>query len=340
MRNGQKRGKKANAAKKLTKQGLKRLLWTGGAVVGAALIVSVVFFLTRPQLVWHVDEDLSAAWIRILNETKPPFSRSEVIPRKFNESFPKGRFGFVISRSGPQGEQFEGVPAALYPDLSRSLEYKGWLVLALDPWMVFRKHQDPEPARSFLNNSNDRGSILLAGSDKTAVQAWLCQLLQETPGVFTQGNTLWEEKSRSLALDYPFQGGASTYSWVQVWPLLFREGISSVYAPLSQARALAPYRAGLLDATRFPEPENWNRYGLQADILWARMRGDEDQRKKLSGTEKWLKDPKTQTVIANMLTWIPAHASGVPYNTISWESQMAWLRCSFIWQGVANGQDS
>jgi hypothetical protein len=125
-----------------------------------------------------------------------------------------------------------------------------------------------------------------------------------------------------------------------MWPLLFRRGLASVYAPLSQTRALPPYRAGLLDATRFPEPEDWNRYGLQADILWAKMYGDERQQKKLASTERWLKDPRVQTVIANTIEWIPAHPSGVPYNTVSWETQMAWLRSSFIWQGAINAQDS
>ena len=245
----------------------------------------------------------------------------------------------MISRAGPDGEYVDDTPVALYRDLSRSREYNGWLVLALDPWMVFRKHQDPEPARSFLDNENERGSILLAGSDQGAVQAWLCQLLQERPGVFIQGNELWQEKGFALVRDYPFQNGAFTYSWVQVWPLLFRNGISSVYAPLSQTRALPPYRAGLLDATRFPEPEDWNRYGLQADILWAKMYGEERRQKKLAATERWLKDPKVQTVIANTIEWIPAHPSGVPYNTVSWESQMAWLRSSFIWQGANNAQD-
>jgi hypothetical protein len=165
-------------------------------------------------------------------------------------------------------------------------------------------------------------------------------LLQEGPGVFITGDELWQEMGSELVREYPFQNGAFTYSWIQVWPLLFRNGGSSVYAPLSLARALPPQRAGLLDATRFPEPEDWNRYGLQADILWAKMYGDNKHQKKLDATEKWLKEPKTQTVIANTIEWIPAHPSGVPYNTVSWESQMAWLRSSFIWQGANDAKDS
>jgi len=328
-----------NATKGLTRRDFRRILFVGAVALGVIFVVSLIVFLTRPKLLWYVDEDYSAAWNRILSDRSPPFLRSEVISRQNNDPFPNGRFGFLISRTGPEGELFDDTPVALYPDLSRSREFDGWLVLALDPWMVFRKHQDPEPGRSFLDIENERGSILLAGSDKGAVQAWLCQLLQEQPGVFVTGNGLWQEKGQALVRDHPFQNGAFAYSWVQVWPLLFRSGVASIYAPLSQARALPPYRGGLLDATRFPEPEGWNRYGLQADILWAKVYGDEKRRKKLAATEKWLKDPKIQTVIANTIEWIPAHPSGVPYNTVSWESQMAWLRSSFIWQGVNNAQD-
>jgi hypothetical protein len=333
-------GNNKNASKGLTRRDLRRILYAGFAVLGVILVVSVVAFFTRPKLLWYVDEDYSAAWNRIITEQAPPFVRSEVISCQGNESFPKGRFGFVISRNGPQGESIDEAPVSLYPDLSRYREYKGWYVLALDPWMVFRKHQDPEPVRSFLNNNNDRGSLLLPGSDQNAVQAWLCQLLQEKPGVFVAGNEVWQERGRALVRDYPFQNGAFTYSWIQTWPLLFRGGAVSLYAPLSQARSLPPQRAGLLDATRFPEPEDWSRYGLQADILWAKMYGEKRHQKKLAATEKWLKDPKIQTVIANTIEWIPAHPSGVPYNTVSWETQMAWLRSSFIWQGANDAQDS
>ncbi|MDR2924336.1 MAG: hypothetical protein LBU85_13495 [Treponema sp.] len=327
-----------NISKILKMEDKKRLIIFGSAVIGLALLVILLLFLTRPKLLWYVDEEYSAAWNRIIKQNPPPFIRNEVISHSGDGVFPKRRFGYYISVKGPQGERAEGVPVEIYRDLSRSRAYKDWLVLAVDPWMVFRKHQDPEPDRSFLDNRNDRGTILLAGSNEDAVQAWLCQLLQESPGVFTQGGEIWKEKAASLVRDYPFQSGALAYSWVQVWPLVFRSGQVSLYAPLSQARALQPYRMGLLDATRFPVPENWDRYGMQAALLWAKRHGSEKQIKKMDETEKWLKDPRTQTVIANAISWIPAHPSGIPYNTISWESQTAWLRSSYIWQGVNDAQ--
>jgi hypothetical protein len=328
-----------NASKGLTRRGLKRILLLGSAAVGLVVLVTLVVYFARPKLLWYIDEEYSAAWIRILRQSPPPVTRYKIVSRIGDAPFPKGNFGYIVSVSGPRGERAEGVPVEIYRDLSRSRAYQDWIVLAVDPWMVFRKHQDPEPDRSFLDNMNERGTILLAGANQDAVQAWLYQLLQEKPGVFLQGEALWKEKASSLVRDYPFQSGALTYSWVQVWPMVFRSGQVSLYAPLSQARAQQPFRMGLLDATRFPEPENWDRYGMQAGLLWARRQGTEKQIKKMENMEKWLKDPQTQTVIANALSWIPAHPSGIPYNTISWESQTAWLRSSYIWQGVDDAQN-
>ena len=335
-----KTGKKNNAAQGLTRKDLKRLIIIGGSALGFVLLLALVLYLTRPKLLWYVDEDLVANWNRVLQSSPAPFSHAEVLPRSGDDPFPSGRFGFTVSRSGPEGERIEGVPVAIYRDLSRTQLYDGWKALALDPWMVFRKHQDPEPSRSFLDTFNDRGSILLPGSDTGAVHAWLCQLMQERPGVFVQGEDEWKEKRDTLVRQYPFQSGAFSYSWVQIWPLLFRTDTVWLYAPLSQARGLPPFRAGLLGASRFPEPPQWDRYGIQADILWAKMQGNDKQRQKMAAVDKWLGDPKTQTVIANILEWIPAHPSGVPYNTVSWESQMAWLRSSYIWQGADDAQDS
>ena len=340
-------GRKKNAAmgraaKGLTRKSLRRMIIIGGSALGFALLLALVILLTRPKFLWYVDEDLTANWNRVLQESPPPkpYSRYEVLPRSGDEPFPKGRFGFIVSRNGPEGERVEGVPVAVYRDLSRTRVYDGWLTLALDPWMVFRKHYDPEPSRLFLDSTNERGSLLLPGADSAAVQAWLCQLLQERPGVFIPGDDVWRERSERLMRNYPFQGGAFSYTWVQVWPLLFREGTSWLYAPLSQARGQSSFRVGMLGATRFPNPLGWDRYGMQADVLWAKVQGSEKNIRKIAKVEEWLKDAKTQTVIANTLEWIPAHPSGAAYNTISWESQMAWLRSAYIWQGADNAQDS
>ena len=178
--------KRKKAAKGLTKRDLKRILIFASAGLGLIILVALVVYLSRPRLLWYVDEDISAAWARILRESPAPFSRFQILPRTGSDPFPQGRFGFTISRIGPQGERVEGTPVLLYRDLVRTRSYNDWYALALDPWMVFRKHYDPEPGRSFLSDTNERGSILLAGLDQDAVQAWLCQLLQISPGVFEQ----------------------------------------------------------------------------------------------------------------------------------------------------------
>ena len=305
--------------------------------MGALLLVGLVLFLARPRVLWYVDEGITAAWHRVLSEESPPFARFEVRARAAGSEFPEGRFGFVVSMNGPQGEPVPGTPLVMYPNLNRTRTFRGWQLLALDPWMVFRRHYIPEPGRAFLNSSGERGSLLLAGNDPRAVQAWTSQLLQESPGVFSPGEELWRATGASLVQNYPFQSGAFSFAWIQTWPLLFRDDDAFLYAPLSQARAFAHHSrhsAGLLDATTFPEPPDWHSFGLQADMLWARPHGSERRLRRLVYTEHWLASARTQTRIANEFEWIPAHPSGVPYNTVSWQSQRAWLRSSYIWQGT------
>ncbi|MCL2192969.1 MAG: hypothetical protein FWB78_06200 [Treponema sp.] len=324
--------------KKLSPEDRKRALTFGCAAIGLLLMVGLVLFLARPRLLWYVDEDLTAAWNRFLRDANSPVTRFEVRARVGDSPFPQGRFGFIVSTNGPQGELVPGTPLTIYPNLNRTRTFDGWQVLALDPWMVFRRHYIPEPSRSILNSAGDRGSLLLAGNDPRAVRAWTSQLLQESPGVFVPGEEVWRETGATLVRDYPFQSGAFSFSWIQTWPLLFRDGDSFLYAPLSQARAFAHnarHSAGLLDATTFPEPAGWNSFGLQANMLWARPQyGGERRRERLVSTEQWLGSAAVQTRIANEFEWIPAHPSGTPYNTISWQSQMAWLRSSYVWRGM------
>jgi hypothetical protein len=317
----------------------KYRLQAGAALVLLLVAAALVFYLSRPRVLWYVDEEYTAAWNRILSRGSPSFTRREVLTRRGNP--PAGRFGYLITRQGPPGQPVEGAPVRLYRDLARTLEYQGYMVLALDPWMILRRHQNPEPRREWIDSPGVvAGTMLLPGANPEAVRAWQSQLLQEQPGVFVAGLPRWEEAGRSLLRNGRFQDGAFSYTWVQIWPLLLRDEPAWLYAPISRARALPPYRMGLLDATRFPEPSDWTEYGLEADLLWALPFGPEAQLKKLKGSDAWLRDPKTQTIIANEIEWIPAHPSGTPFNTITWEAQIAWLRSSFIWQGVEHAQKS
>jgi hypothetical protein len=315
----------------------KRIILCSAAALLVLSLAGGVFYLTRPKVLWYVDADLAANWNRVIDQGKPPLSRHQVLPitdGSFPYEFPKGRYGYIISRRGPEGESRGS--RRLYSGLSRAREYSGWQALALDPGMIFRKHQDPEPDRTYIDSPkaprSPGGLLLLPGAEEEAVNAWLSQLLQENPGSFVDDEAILERTASLLPQSRNFQDGAPAYTWVQTWPILFREETAWLYAPISRTRTLDPYRMGLLDATRFPEPSGWNRYGLQAEILWANRRGSGQQLKKLASIDKWLSSPQTQALIANTIEWIPAHPESLPYNTIFSETQIAWIRSSFIWQ--------
>jgi hypothetical protein len=307
----------------------------GGA---ALLIITALFLLLRPKPVWLVEESLSADWSRFLRDSAaaPPFRRIETR----SPGTPGKGTGFIIT-TRRDGAAAEGEGAVvLYPWLSRTREWEGALVLAVNPWMVFRKHENPLPDRARLDTpAGGAGVLICPGGEDPAVFAWVSQLLQDQPGSFPGGAGVWEQAERDLFLGRRFQNGAMTYRWVDVWPLLYRSDVAWVYAPLSMVRELPSYRMGLLAASRFPEKEGWNEYGIQADVLWAVPFGSEAQKRKLAAAGEWLKDPRVQTEIANTINWIPAHPQGIPYNPVSWESQVAWINSSFIWQGAAHGQE-
>jgi hypothetical protein len=309
-----------------------------GAGVGAALpvIVLILVFISgrasRP--VWYVDETYSGDWVRILQESNPaaPFTAVKALAE--GEGPPPKSLGFVITTRSGMVQEREGKPVQVYPWLARTLEWNGALVLAADPWMVFRKQQDPDLSRQRVDALNGgQGTLILPGGSPGAVTAWLGQLLQTQPGIFPQDRLVWQEAEDTLFYGSRFQHGARTYRWIDVWPLFFRDETAWVYAPLSLVRGLSSYRMGLLEASAFPGRNDWNEYGVQADILWAVPLGEEKNQKTRSAAEEWLKDPGVQTVIANTINWIPGHPSGTPYNPVSWQAQLTWMRSSFVWQG-------
>jgi hypothetical protein len=207
--------------------------------------------------------------------------------------------------------------------------------------MVFRKHQVPGLSRLRVDSlEGGEGVLIVPGGEAEAVNAWLSQLLQQEPGGFPRDADIWREAKETFFRGRRFQPGAPGYRWLDVWPLLLREEQAWVYAPISRVRELSSYRMGLLEASRFPEREGWNQFGVQADVLWAIPFGTKKQRKKLEAAIAWLKDPRNQTEIANRINWIPAHPAGIPYNSLTWEAQLAWINSSFIWQGAENAQKS
>jgi hypothetical protein len=104
-----------------------------------------------------------------------------------------------------------------------------------------------------------------------------------------------------------------------------------VYAPLSAIRRYPNPQKAILEATAFPEPAENNHYSLQAKLLWALPSGSDRDKEKLATTLAWLREPETQTVIADVLEWIPADPYGKPYDPISLSSHRNWLTASFVY---------
>jgi hypothetical protein len=312
-----------------------RLLVAGAVALLFAAVVLVL--LLRPRSVWAVEEPFAADWNRAVRDADPPppFTRIRIIPPDGTPRL-RGR-GFFITRRTDWNSGAEGGAVRVYPWLSRTREWQGALVLAADPWLIFRKLQDPPPDRRRMEFPGS-GVLICPGGEAPAVFAWVSQLLQDSPGVFPGDPQVWQNAVDGLFRIRRFQNGAPTYTWVDVWPLLFRDNTAWVYAPLNTIRQLPSYRMDLLAASRFPEKDGWNEYGIHADLLWAVPFGWGEKNKDRAAAAEWLKNPAVQTLIANMIDWIPAHPQGTPYNTVSWSAQEAWNNSSFVWQGAEREQ--
>jgi hypothetical protein len=239
----------------------------------------------------------------------------------------------------PDLELKDGGSVRVYPWLSQNREWKGALALAADPWIVFYKRDYPVLGwNRAANPEGGPGNLILPGADRAAVEAWTSLLLQESPGVFPADPAAWAAAEENLFRGRRFQAGAINCRWLDVWPLFFREEPAWVYAPISRIRELPSYRMGLLAGARFPDRPGWTQFGVQAGVLWAIPIGPVKQGRRLAPAARWLKDPAVQTEIANTINWVPAHPTGVPYNPLTWEAQLAWIMSSFVWQGAEDAQ--
>jgi hypothetical protein len=199
--------------------------------------------------------------------------------------------------------------------------------------MMFRDFKESAVSRARVeSDEGGEGVLILPGLDGDVKWAWVAQLLQIQPGIFPRERQVWDEAWKNLFWGRRFQPGAETYGWLDAMPLLYRSSPAWIYAPLSRIRHMPIQETSNLEASRFPEREDWHEFGLQAAVLWAVPFGREKDRRKLGELDFWLGDPKTQTVIADTLGWIPAHRDGTPYNAISRAARLAWLGSSFIWQ--------
>jgi hypothetical protein len=341
----------------VTRRTLPKIV-AGGALLAAAVVAAAVFAINqnRPRLTWHVDPGLEQQWRELLERapTPPPFTRQS--PYDPGAGIGKGHYGVIITKTFPVGAEDSGFPASatdgdaalpedpwelpvrMFPGLYRDRsDYQGAIPLALDPWLVFRKTGDPPLSlERVLNPAGGTGALILPGAEPEAVYAWVAQLLQLSPGGFPLEQQTWEDAERRLIFgNNRFQQGALTYTWFDGWIKLLQNEIAWLYAPLSRTRGLTSYDMGRLDAAVFPIPDDWNTYGLQAEILWAipGTSGDrEDQAALLEEAKAWLRAAETQGIIAEILDWIPAQPGGVPYDTLAREAQVAWFSAGFIWQ--------
>ncbi len=315
------------------------------AAAGTALLVGVLLFAGRPKAVFLVDREFAGVF-RSLVEARPGSPRWEIVeydPAR-EEAPPGGLYGYRISADRGWGTPpvAEGgraglVPAA-YRDLSRTLEADGALPLAVDPWMVFRRHAEPRLTRKRLE-AGGPGVLLLPGGDPAAVWAWTAQDLQVKPGVFPQDPDLWRERFGRLPRDGRFQPGALTFTWEDVWPGLLGPEAAWVYAPLSRVQALPGSRTSLLGADPFPEREGWNEYGIQARVLWAVPFGKAAGGRSSEAAAGWLRKPETQAFLAAALLWAPAERSARPVNPLAASAQKAWIESSFVWEASVYDSD-
>jgi hypothetical protein len=323
-------------------------LLLGALVFGVLAAVGALFFLLGPRTVWVVDEAWQEQWERILDRAEPPRRFRVVTAPGEGRPLPRNWNGFIISSRGPleraeseadadAGEGDDGdAPVrslVLYPRLSVSREYEGALLLALDPWMMFRDFKDPTVSRERVDSpAGGEGVLIMPGRDMECRWAWAAQLLQRQSGIFPEDAAAWKAVLDGLFWNNArFQPGAETYGWLDAMPLLYRSSPAWVYAPLSRIRSQSPLEASGLEANRYPDAEDWHEFGIQATMLWAMPFGREKYLEKLGDTKAWLTGPQTQTVIANALGWIPAHPSGSSYNAMSRSARLAYLSSSFIW---------
>jgi hypothetical protein len=329
----------------VTRRNLPRVVlgWVFFALAAAA--AATAFIIDRNRPTWYVEEDLEQQWRELLEKAPapPPFTRRSVYDPAVGIG--KGRYGVIISKTFPAratdsdtASSAEGPwepPLRLYPGLYRDRAgYQGAIPLALDPWLVFRKTGDPPlTLERVLNPAGGADALILPGSESNAVHAWVTQLLQGSPGSFSQEKQAWDEAEQRLIYgNNRFQQGALTYTWFDLWILLLSNETAWAYAPLSMTRDLSSYDAGRLDAALFPIPRDWNTYGIQADILWAIPKAPEKEEARLDEAKLWLSTAETQTLIAEILGWIPAQPGGKPHDTLARQAQVAWFSSSFVWQ--------
>ena len=309
---------------------------------------AAILLMSPPQGVWLVSSEFAPAWQAVLAATPDSLQWRlvEWQPGDEPDGMPARSYGFIVSAQ-PEPDVGDHQRVVVHHHLARRLSANGRFALAIDPWLVFRRHTTASLSYAAVSgsaqpdSSGGSGALLLPGGEETAVRAWVAQLMQPTPAVFETDTQRWDQTQASLARSGRFQRGALTYDWQDIWPRLFAPGPAWVYAPLSSVQQLPGDRTSVLEADRFPIPDSWNEYGLQARVLWARpmeqANGLHKRRieRELAEAREWLLLPGTQTEIAAALKWAPAQRQARPLNPSAGAAQRAWLASSYVWEDTA-----
>ena len=298
------------------------------------IFITVIGLITtncQKSYTWYVEPEFKATWERIIRESPPPQSFIEI--KTWEGGIIPKEPGFLIAFKPWLSQE----KVSVYNRLPYTLEFQGARLLALDPWMVFRKHREPGLSvnRAYSQAGGD-GTLLIPGRESTIVEAWTARLVQERPGVFPSEDHVWQEAKNNLFSGNRFPRGAETYTWQDVFFRLLGNETAWVYAPLSVIRLYPNPRKSILEASAFPErvhdQEAIGQYSLQASLLWALPLGSEYEKEQLAQTYEWLKSPEIQTLIANTLGWIPANPYGTPFDPISFVSHRHWLTASYVYE--------
>jgi hypothetical protein len=270
---------------------------------------------------WHVEAAYIDQWENILLKAG---EAGKFLPVKEYKNAASAKNGFIISRHPATGKTSS---VMVYKELNKTMKVDNSNILALDPWMIFRKSGNAGLSYNRVTSAGE-GTIYLAGKEPDDVSAWAAQFLQESPGVFPTDQSTWQEAETDLFLNRIFQGGADTYTWDDLWFRFNHTPLSWFYAPLSYIRNMPGDQTDTLAATLFPLKQGETRYGIQAETLWVTPAGETEEFKPLLD---WLLSANGQTIIANELGWIPANPQGKPFNAVCKSAQLAWLRSGYVW---------
>ena len=307
--------------------GKAKKITLGIAIYSLFAVAGMLFFACKkqPPSVWYVEAGLEDTWARILRAAEPPEAFAEIRVWD-NGEIPDGP-GILIATNLWKTEE----RAKVYYRLSWDLEYQDAIVLALDPWMIFRKHMNP--ALSFnrvMSGTGGSGLLLIPGRDIEAVRAWTGRFIQEEPGRFPS-NEVWQEWEQTLFSRNLFNQNMQGFDWHAVLFRLMGNEPAWLYAPLSTIRRYRDPHKSILEATPFPE--RGGQSSLQVNLLWALPLKSNFAKSntEIENTIAWLKRPDIQTIIADTLEWIPADPYGTPYDPVSLTSHRVWLTTPWIY---------